>query len=151
MSNSNKLISYIIIIVLLLISLFTLFIQNKNVGFGINIHGWVSSHVLAIINRANYENNFVGYTTQFKNSNNEVEYWYFDRYPVFFSASSNLILSKWNDSIPAKIYYARQMMNIYFILTLILSYLLLAKITENKLTSLGANTICVFQLSPALL
>lgn len=111
--------------------------QNKKVGFEKAHHGWVTSHTLAIISKANADNYFVGYTLKFKDEQNKIEYFYFDRYPVFFSALSNVLLSFFNN-LPAKVYVARQVMNFIFLGTLIVAFLLVDKVINNKLVALSA-------------
>lgn len=111
--------------------------QNASVGFEYGHHGWVSAHTLAIINRADWDHHFVGYTLQSKNEAGQTNYHYFDRYPVFFSAAMYFILSFWENNLPAKVYAARQVMNLIYIITLIIAFCLLNKLTDNKFLALS--------------
>src|SRR5262245_22233099 len=90
-----------------LVVLTTLIMQNRKIGFEKDHHGWVSSHTLAIMSKANSDNYFVGYTLKFRDEQDKVEYFYFDRYPVFFSTFFNVLLSLWDNDLPTKVYAAR--------------------------------------------
>lgn len=111
-------------------------------------HDWVTTHTLAIISKATPENFFVGYALTFIDDQGNVNYQYFDRYPVFFSAIVNQILSLFN-TLAEKLYIARQIMNLIFLGTFILAFLILYKLIKNKPLSL-AVTLIVFS-NPFLL
>jgi hypothetical protein len=100
-------------------------------------HGSVSSKTLAIITTATWENHFVGYAVRYKDDQNTVSYDYFDRYPVFFSAVFNRILAL-RPKLSSKIYLARQVMNFFFVATLVVAFLLCDKLIKNKPLSLTA-------------
>ena len=124
--------------VLLFVVVMTFYLQNRLVGWEAGYddlqpkhHGWVSSQGLAIIELATPENNFVGYAIQYKDSQNVIHYDYFDRYPVFFSAIFNQVLSL-RPKLYSKVYLAKQVMNLIFLGTLILAFLILDKLIKNK-------------------
>lgn len=100
-------------------------------------HGAVSSNTLAIIANATLENNFVGYAVRYKDDSNTIVYDYFDRYPVFFSAVFNRVLAL-RTKLSSQIYLAKQVMNLIFVATLIVAFLICDKIIKNKLLSLTA-------------
>jgi hypothetical protein len=99
-------------------------------------HGWVSAHTLAIISHATPENHFVGYAQAFIDDQNKIDYQYFDRYPVFFSALFNRVLTAAH-TLADQILLAKQMMNVIFLATLIAAFLLLDKLANNKPLSLA--------------
>jgi hypothetical protein len=116
----------------------TFVMQNQIVGFerGYNEyaskhHGSVSSRGLAIISQATPENGFVGYAIRHKDDQNNLVYDYFDRYPVFFSAAFNRILAL-RPKLSSKIYLAKQVMNLIFVATLAVAFLLCDKLIKNK-------------------
>jgi hypothetical protein len=120
----------------------TFALQNKVVGFvkgydelAPKHHGSVSSRGLAIISQATAENGFVGYAIRIKDEQNQVHYDYFDRYPVFFSAIFNRVLAL-REKLSSKIYLARQVMNLIFVATLFVAFLLLDKLIRNQLLAL---------------
>lgn len=98
-------------------------------------HGWVSANTLAIISKASPQNFFVGYALAYRNDEGKAHYEYFDRYPVFFSALFNRALTL-SDNLAEQFYLAKQIMNLIFLATLVLAFLLLEKLTGNKLISL---------------
>jgi hypothetical protein len=138
-NNLSQILCFIIISIVVL----TTFLFQGNViglegGFDDqqpNHHGWVTANTLAIISKATPENFFVGYALTSRDDQNKIHYEYFDRYPVFFSATFNRILSLCN-TLAEKMYLARQIMNFIFLGILILAFLILDKLTGNKPLSL---------------
>jgi hypothetical protein len=135
------------VVILLIVVVGTLFLQNKIRGLEPGYddlqpkhHGWVTANTLAIISRATPENYFVGYALASKDNQNRAHYEYFDRYPVFFSALFNRILLLASD-LAGKLYLAKQIMNLIFLGTLILAFLILDKLTRNKPLSLAATLL----------
>lgn len=124
--------------IILLVVVITFVTQNRIVGFEPGHHGWVSSHGLAIMSKANSDNQFVGYTMSFKDDENKEQYYYFDRYPVFFSAFFNIILSLSNN-LATKVYVARQAMNFIFLSTLIMAFMLVNKLIADKHLALSVG------------
>jgi hypothetical protein len=131
-------------IILLVVVITTLKLQNRILGWEGTYedlqpqhHGKVSSLSLAIIVTSTLENKFVGYADVFKDDQNNVQYDYFDRYPVFFSVLFNAILSL-SSKLSVKMYIAKQVMNFIFLGTLIVAFLITDKLTRNKLLSLSA-------------
>lgn len=103
-------------------------------------HGWVSSHALAIIVKATPEHGFVGHALATVDEQGEPDYEYFDRYPVYFSAGMQALLSL-TPRLSSKIYLAKQAMNLIFVLTACAAYLLLRKLTGRPLPSLAATVL----------
>ena len=137
----GQILSYGILIVVIVM---TFVQQDKIVGWepGYDIlqpshHGWVSSQGLAIISQATPENDFVGFAVRYKDEQNNIVYDYFDRYPVFFSAIFNRVLSFW-PKLSMKIYLAKQVMNLIFVFTLLLAFLIIDKLIKNKPLALTA-------------
>ena len=129
--------------------------QNRVVGWepGYNElqpghHGWVSSHTLAVIAHATPANGFVGYALTSLDRDGRMDYEYFDRYPVFFSAGMHALLS-WKSRLSTQIYLAKQAMNGIFLLTLATAYLLLRKLSLSPVRSMTAAVLAVS--SPYLL
>ena len=133
----------ICVLTILIVCGSTFALQNKIVGFepGYDAlqpkhHGWVSSQGLAIMTTATLENHFVGYAVAMKDSQDNPLYDYFDRYPIFFSATFNRLISLFN-KLSDKVYAAKQGMNLIFLATLIMAFLILDKLTGNKLLALS--------------
>lgn len=147
LSNQKYLEKYaatvLVVVVFLFVGVATYRLQNRIVDFerGYNDaapphHGWVTSHTLAIIKKATPENGFVGYARAFIDSDNNKEYDYFDRYPVFFSAIFHQILSL-RSKLSIQIYLAKQVMNLIFIATMVMAFLIVNKFTESKQLALA--------------
>lgn len=123
--------------------------QNRVVGLepGYNElqpghHGWVTSHTLAIISHATPENRFVGYALALADEQGHVDYDYFDRTPVFFSAGMHILLSFW-ERISTKIYLAKQAMNAIFLLTVLASFGLVRTLTGRTLLAVAVSILAV--------
>jgi hypothetical protein len=132
----------LLVIILLIVTLATFTLQNRVVGlepgyddFQPKHHGWVTANTLAIISKATPEHFFVGYALAFKNDQNVVQYEYFDRYPVFFSALFNRVLSLANN-LADQLYLAKQIMNFIFVATFLVAFLIIDKLIQNKLLAL---------------
>jgi hypothetical protein len=129
--------------VLLIAVIVTLVFENRIVGLQPGYddlqpkhHGWVTANTLAIISKATPENHFVGYALAYRDDQNRAKYEYFDRYPVFFSALFNQVLSM-STNLADKLFHAKQIMNVIFLGTLMLAVLILEKLTGNKPVALA--------------
>ncbi|MEO0565640.1 MAG: hypothetical protein AAF125_26265, partial [Chloroflexota bacterium] len=120
---------------LALLMALTFILQSYNIGFWSFRHGWTSVHGMAIMSRSTPENRLIGYSMQYRqldeNGDPETVYEYFDRYPPFFSASVNFVLSLAPDT-PTEIYLARLYMNVFFAGSLWIAYLLARLFIESR-------------------
>jgi hypothetical protein len=137
--NFSQILCYATILVVVIA---TFILQDRIVGFEPGYddlqpkhHGWVTAQTLAIISKATAENDFVGYALAVKDDQNKADYQYFDRYPVFFSALFNKVLSL-RSNLSGQIYLAKQVMNLIFLCTLIVAFLIIDKLIGNKPLSL---------------
>jgi hypothetical protein len=135
------------ILVLAIVVIATFAFQDKIVGFEggysdyePNHHGWVSAHTLAIISNATPQDYFVGYALVEIDDQGELHYDYFDRYPFFFSATMNQILSL-AGTLADKILLAKQVMNFIFLATVILAFLLIDKLINDKILALTTTLL----------
>ena len=102
--------------------------QFAGTGFGNKEHySWVSSHTLAIVSRATPANGFVGHARSLLDADGTPDYRYFDRYPPFFSAMLGA-LTGLTDNLATKVWIARQLMHVIFILTMLFAWLLLRRL-----------------------
>lgn len=115
----------------LLLVVLTFAFQPVKIGFEKGHHGWVSSHTLSIISRANSENLFLGYTSELLTKGGIVKD-YFDRYPVLFAGISNLILKPFWDNLPWYIYLSRQGMNVLYLISIFLIFQILKELTDSR-------------------
>ena len=123
--------------ILLALSVITLALQNEKVGFEPGHHGWVTSHSLAIISHADLDSYLVGFTSQYKDEQVMKYYRLFHQYPIFFSAAFNHILKASNLTLSGRVLLARQIMNLIFLSTLLLAYLLMTKLIQDRYLSLS--------------
>jgi hypothetical protein len=129
-------------IVLFLFSLVFVFVEQvPDAGFRKGHRGWVASHALAIIEKASPANGFVGYAIGFVDQKGIPSYYYFDRYPFFFSATMRVALNIFDLSLKNKIYVARQMMNLIYVLTLIAAALLLIELEFTPAIAVAVATL----------
>jgi hypothetical protein len=135
------------LLLLAAIGVFVVRSQNHVVGFepgydGLQPghHGWVSSHTLAIISHATPENRFVGYATASLNAAGQIDYDYFDRYPVFFSVAMHYLLAL-TPKLSTQFYFAKQIMNAIYMATMLAAYLLLYVICQRRLAALTATIL----------
>ena len=125
-----------------LLALIVFATQFAGTGFDVsNPHyGWVSSHALAIVSRATAENGFVGHTHNILDRDGAPDYNYLDRYPVFFSALLGALTGLTED-LATKVWIARQVMHIIFILTMLFAWLLLRRLGLGRRLALAGVTL----------
>jgi hypothetical protein len=115
-----------------------LWAQPVQVGFERGHHGWVSSHVLAIVGRASLSTGFVGYSVQTVDAAGNADYHYFHRAPFFFSAAMKGLLNMLADKAASRIYVARQAMNVLFVAAMLVAYLVARRLGLTRITALAA-------------
>lgn len=101
--------------------------QVPDPGFRRGHRGWVSAHTLAVIEKADAEHGFVGNALSVLTPAGR-ELFYFDRYPVFFSAAMHAVLTATPLSKRDEIHVARQAMNVVHAATLVMAVLLLLQL-----------------------
>jgi hypothetical protein len=134
MKLENKLTAACFVLAVILLFAF----QHPNILFSQGHQGWVSAHGLAIIKHATWDNFLLGFTCLFKDQNNNMGFYYFDRYPVFFSAIMNGLISFFKQDVVKEVAFARTLMNIIYLATMFLGYLTANLILKNKLKSFTA-------------
>jgi hypothetical protein len=101
--------------------------QSRDDGFRSGHRGWVSSHTLAIAEKATPANAFVGHAMQLV-AGGMRDFAYFDRYPFFFSLLLHEVGSLARPDKARQIHLARQLMNAVYALTVLALVLLLAEL-----------------------
>lgn len=92
--------------------------------------GWVPSHVAAQVIKATPENGFVGYALGFE-SNGIKDYYYFDRYPIFFSALTRTVLLPFESDLGLWVLLSKYWMDLIFIGTVFLGFLITGYLTQD--------------------
>lgn len=100
---------------------------------------WVPIHSLAITSHSNWASGFVGFSCKLSDFSNDAKqtfiYEYFNRYPVFFAAASNLLLTLLGKTTETYLLASKQLMNAVFVLTLAFLYLSLRELRLSKIAS----------------
>lgn len=115
------------------LSLLVLFLEPWQFGFDLKGHlGWVPSHVAAQIIKARPENYFVGYTLELFNGDTRLLY-YFDRYPLLFSALTRFCLSPFENDLRLWVYFSKIYMDLIFLATVFGAYKVTGYFTKDAL------------------
>ena len=110
--------------------------QFAGPGIGVGHYGWVSSNSLSLMSRATVANGFVGNSRTILNADGTLDYVYFDRTPVFFSAIVGALISL-TDDLTLKVWIARQVMLTLFVLSMLFAWLLLRRLGATPLAALA--------------
>lgn len=120
-------------LIALIIGAISVFVfQSNNYGFEQGHLGWVSSHVLAQSEKATVENGYLGYALQEMDEAGNIDKFYFDRYPIFFSAISRSFRHFFSNELSGQILAGRSLMNIIFVLTLGICFFISQLITDKN-------------------
>jgi len=122
----------------LVIILFTFLLQPIKTGFETGHHGWVSADGLSLISRANTEHHFVGVMAEVIDADGKLQHHYFDRYPLFFSTTMNLLLKPFEWDFAKYIMGGRYIMNIIYLFTILIGFKLLLHFFDDKLKAISA-------------
>ena len=115
--------------------------QFAGTGFGNRLHhSWLTSHTMAILSRATPENGFVGHSFTRMNSDGVLEYKYFDRTPILFDAVTGTLINL-TDNLATKVWIARQVMHVLFILTMLFAWRLLLRLGARPVAALIMVTL----------
>ncbi len=137
---SDKLKRWLVPGVFLLVTLIVFGTQTGAVGFWGHNHGWVSSHTLAVMSRATPENLFVGHAITYSHADGSLGDVYYERYPFFVSAFIGNMIRLTPDLGP-KIFLARQVMNLIFVLSMYLAFRLVRLLIDNAYLALSAAVL----------
>ncbi len=129
------------LLALVLAILFVVVDQTPDAGFRRGHRGWVSAHALAIIQKADPSNGFLGYTLEFVDTAGDHSYYYFDRYPRFFSATMHAALNTFDLPLRTQIQLARQIMNLIYGLTLVLAVAVLVEVEVPLALAVAATAL----------
>ncbi|MCY4022499.1 MAG: hypothetical protein OXF32_03550 [Anaerolineaceae bacterium] len=115
--------------------------QFAGTGFGNKAHySWASSHTLAIVSRATPANGFVGHSRTVMDAGGRLDYRYFDRSPFLFGALTGTLINL-TDNLTLKVWIARQVMHVIFILTMLLAWRLLRRLGARPVPALVMVTL----------
>lgn len=132
----------VLILGLIALGTFLLFDQAQNGGFARGHHGWVSAHVLTIAAHVLHENGLLGYSVVSAGEGGGLDYHYFDRCPIWLGALINLVIQH-GDNFAEQILAARQLMNLFFIATLLAAMALLYRLFESRFIAVSAALLAM--------
>jgi len=114
--------------------------QVRDSGFTGGHRGWVSAHTLAIAQNATPQSGYVGYALSLVTEAGREPY-YFDRYPVFFTAALHVALDAAGPDKARQINVARQVMNLVYALTVLAAVMLLVELGVPRETAIAASAL----------
>lgn len=115
--------------------------QFAGAGFGNRAHhSWVTSQILAIVSRATPVNGFVGHSRSVMDADGALDHEYFTRSPIVFDALTGTLVNL-TDNLTLKVWIARQVMHIIFILTMLLAWRLLRRLGARPVAALVMVTL----------
>lgn len=118
------------------------FLQNHKIGFENGHHGFLSSHGAAIAKNTSYGHNFLMFhAIQYKSDGNLV-YEPYNRFPIFPFAIIKFTMSFFEPDLAKQVYYARQLMNIFLSLSILVTFLIIHKLYDDHY-----KAICLTLLS----
>lgn len=120
--------------------------QVRDSGFARGHRGWVSAHTLAIAVNATPANGLVGYALSLVTEGGREPY-YFDRYPVFFTAALHAALRVAGPDKARQIEFARQAMNIVYALTVVAAVVLLVELGIPVEMAIAASALAATALT----
>jgi hypothetical protein len=124
--------SYLLILVAIGVSLFIF--QNHTDGFDTGHHGNLSSHGMAIArNLSVIEKPFLMFTNRTLLDNGKIEFKTYNRFPVFPFLLIRLFTISFEPNLATQIFVARLLMDLFFLLSIILAYMLLKTLLEDNL------------------
>ena len=129
------------IIILLMVALSTVFIFGNDRGHFNRYYDWTSSSTMAQAANLSPEHNFL--TFHYQTLDNKGNLWYvpYTRYPIGGYILVKLAILPFQNDLSAQIYAARILTLIFFSATVILAYLALARITNNRWAALAATML----------
>jgi len=133
--NNSEFKKYLFIVIWSLLLIFIILTQSKTTGFSNGHHGWVTSHNLSIIKRAAISNYFVGYSGDIIEDNNKINHFYFNRAPFIFLAICHILLKPFDNNDHLYIYFAHQIMNIIFFLTILFTFKIVNFLLKDNIKS----------------
>lgn len=124
---------------LILLGLFVFWTQNTKNGFNPTLHGFLSSHGLTIAKNLSLKDKFLMFNIKTISENNEISYDVYNRFPIaaFLIIKAPILLA--HGDTKKEVYFSRQLMNAFFIATMIVFFLTLTRINDKPLLSLAAT------------
>lgn len=117
---------------------FLLIAQSRTEAFERGHHGWVSAHTLAMVGHLGAHTGFVGYAVRSRSPDGSPRYEYFQRSPSPFDTGLKLFLDAVADAPGERIHVARQAVNVLFVVTMFLAYVILRRLGTDAPIALAS-------------
>ena len=127
-----------LIVVLLIVALSTVFIFGNDRGHFNRDYDWTSSSTMALAANLSPEHNFLMFHNQTLDYEGNPNYIPYNRFPIGSYILTRLAILPFQNDLSAQIYAARILTLILFSATVVLAYLALARITNNRWAALAA-------------
>lgn len=130
-------------VVLLLLAGLTIFLTERTDGGSIDgsIGSETSAHGMTLSkNLINSEHFLFGFSKK-ELQNGKVVYDAYNRFPVFPFLLTGLLINSFDNNLSFQVYIARQLMNLFFFITLIVVYKLIELLVERKFLALSLTLI----------
>ena len=125
--------------VLIFIAVSILILQNNQAGFDIGHHGFLSSHGATLAKNLSGSHNFAMFESVFINSSEEVSYNAYSRFPVTAFLVIKLFMDIFSPDLSMEIIIARQVMNLFFIGSILFVFLSMYELTKSHITALAVT------------
>lgn len=119
------------LLLLIVVFLSILFFQNPVSGFLDGHHGWLSSHGLALAKSISFDTDLLMYNEKII-TDEGLEYVPYNRFPIFPFALLKVSMMPFKGDLTSQIYMARQLMNLFFIGSMIVAILIIRKLTQSN-------------------
>ena len=129
------------IVVLLVIALSSVFIFGNDRGHFNRDYDWTSSSTMALAANLSPEHNFLMFHNQTLDYEGNPNYIPYNRFPIGSYILTRLAILPFQNDLSAQIYAARILTLILFSATVVLAYLALARITNNRWAALAATML----------
>jgi len=131
-------------VVFILISLCIFMFQNNQFGFDKGHHGFLSSHGASIAKNLSAEHNFLMFEGAFIDKYGKISYQTYNRFPVTAFLILKIFMNIFSPNLSMEIAVARQVMNLFFVGSLMLTFL---SVYELSRSHLAAISITLFSFS----
>ena len=129
------------IIILLIVALSSVFLFGNDRGHFNRDYDWTSSSTMAQAANLSPEHNFLMFHNQTLDYEGTPSYTPYNRFPIGSYILTRLAILPFQNDLSAQIYAARILTLILFAATVILAYLAIARITNNKWAALAATML----------
>ena len=115
--------------------------QNENNGFEHGHRGYLSAHGMALAQHVTYKMHFFTYSCKSLDDKNRVIYDAYNRFPFIPFYLIRQVIYPYRGDFIGQIHAARRLMNLFFCLSITISFFILRRLTGNPFLSLAAVLI----------